>query len=492
MIAGGVGLILGVSALMFSPQLPLIILATVGVTLAALKRPEIALFGILTATSSIIFEEMLPLLNIGIGSLHVPDLILLTSLGVILIRWLVENNYKIIRTPLDLPLLVFYSMALLSTFVAVSQSSVEFEDARRAIREITYYMTFFVVTNLVREERQLHLLVRGFFLLATIVAVVMIAQYLVGESVHLLPGYVGTLQVSGKLYSGAIRVVPPGRSLILVSFITLISMLSIEKLTLRSIFIFIQWLLLGLALLLTFLRSFWVVIGVALLILAHLTKGQNRTRLIGWGLAVIIVISLVVLIAFNSPDSPAAKLLRGSFARLRTLATAQTLEESSLQWRYVENEYALAQIISHPLLGLGLGAQYRPFDPRLDFRGMGWDARGYIHNGHLWILMTTGFLGYISLMWLSIVSIIRGFRYWRHITDFQMRGIVLGFTLAYLGIIIAGIVNSVFVSWIWIPVIGIMMGINEVILRKVLLETLMVNQPNNNGLVKLSQDASSC
>jgi hypothetical protein len=47
-----------------------------------------------------------------------------------------------------------------------------------------------------------------------------------------------------------------------------------------------------------------------------------------------------------------------------------------------------------------------------------------------------------------------------------MRGVVLGFTLVYLAVLIAAVVNSTFTRWYWTPVIGIIMGINEVILRK--------------------------
>ena len=69
-------------------------------------------------------------------------------------------------------------------------------------------------------------------------------------------------------------------------------------------------------------------------------------------------------------------------------------------------------------------------------------------------------------MWLSLVFLMRGFRYWRGIPDDRMRGVVLGSTLAYLAVCIAAVANSSFMQWRWTPVIGIMMGINEVILRQ--------------------------
>jgi dipeptide/tripeptide permease len=44
---------------------------------------------------------------------------------------------------------------------------------------------------------------------------------------------------------------------------------------------------------------------------------------------------------------------------------------------------------------------------------------------------------------------------------------LLGFTLAYLGILIGSIVSPMIMTSWWTPVIGFILGINEVILTKV-------------------------
>jgi hypothetical protein len=69
-------------------------------------------------------------------------------------------------------------------------------------------------------------------------------------------------------------------------------------------------------------------------------------------------------------------------------------------------------------------------------------------------------------MGLSLAFLIRGFRYWRSIANDRMRGVVLGFSLVYLAVLIGAVVNSTFMQWAWTPVLGIMLGINEVILVK--------------------------
>lgn len=155
--------------------------------------------------------------------------------------------------------------------------------------------------------------------------------------------------------------------------------------------------------------------------------------------------------------------------RFSTLFNSNTFEGEgdTLGFRLIENEYAYAAIAQHPWLGMGMGFTYRPWDSRLDQSGnsAGNDFRRHIHNGHLWIMLQSGLLGYASLMWLSGVFLWRGLRNWRHIPDPKLRAMMLGFSLVYVAVMIAAIVNSSFTQWRWTPLLGMMMGINEGIQR---------------------------
>ncbi len=134
-----------------------------------------------------------------------------------------------------------------------------------------------------------------------------------------------------------------------------------------------------------------------------------------------------------------------------------------------------------------MGAIYRPWDSTLDFRdadGVDHDFRRHIHNGHLWILLQSGLLGYLSFVWLSLAFLMRGFTHWRSVPNDRMRSVVLGFTLAYLAVFIAAVANSSFMQWNWTPVIGIMMGINEVVLRQ-------VREDESSALISPFRSASS-
>jgi O-antigen ligase len=465
LLACGFGLIIGIACAWLSGLVVFGTLVIVLLGYATLKRPEIALLGILVATSSIIFEDQLPMVKVGI-SLHISDFLLLGSLGLILLRSMVEPDFKIVRTPLDWPLLIFIGLTLLSTFIAIYQSSVAVETARREIRILFYYLTFFIVTNLVRERRQLNFLSNSLFLLATFVAVIMMAQYFLGSSVTLLPGRVEALNTQGVIYADITRILPPGISLVLVAFVTTTCILILEKFKLAEWLKFIQIGLLGMAVLFTFLRSYWGALILVFSLLAFILQGDDRKKLIKWSMAAIIPVAMILLFISSIPDSGAAGLVSASRDRVTTIFTIKTFQgqDSSLNYRKIENEYALRQIVLHPLLGLGLGVLYRPLDSRLD-TGTD-DLRWFIHNGHFRILLDSGLLGYLAFMGLSLAFLFRGFQYWRKVSNDRLKGVVLGFTLIYLAVLIAATVNSPFANWSWTPVFGIIMGTNEVIILR--------------------------
>jgi O-antigen ligase len=433
----------------------------------------IALLGILIVTASIGFDERLPVLSVGV-TLQIPDILLLGLLGCVAIRWATVPDVRIVRTPLDLPLLVFYGVTLFSTLVAIVHSSLSPYDAIPRIRVFSYYLTFFVVTNLVRDRRQLNLLLNGIFVLATIVAAAMIAQYFLGDSVQLVERSQPGSMVAQDSFGASSRIAPPGLSIVMVTLVTSLCILVLDKVRPMALLRYGQCGLLAMAFLVTFLRSYWAGLIVVVLLMGVLVRGADRRRLIGWGLwglAVMIPAALVLsVVLVNVPDSRLVSMMEASWDRYSTLGRSGTFQggDDNVEFRKVEYSYAIPAIEANPVIGLGLGAAYRPLDPRLDGR----DADGLhdlsrlIHNGHLMVLLQSGLLGYLSLVWLSFAFLVRGLSGWRNIRSARMRAVVLGFSLVYLALCIAAVGNSTFMQWSWTPVIGIMMGVNEVIFRK--------------------------
>lgn len=463
------GLTLGAAFNRFPPIYILGGLVLAFLLFVILKRPEVALLGILVATSSIVYEDQLPRISLGI-SLHISDVLLLILFGIVFIRWLVEPNFRVVRTPIDLPLLIFFGVTILSTTIALYQSTVDVETVRRAFRIFSYYLTFFIVIQLIKERRQLDLLIRGIYFLAFIVAGAIVLQFLLGSTVQLLPGRVETLATGSTMYAEITRVLPPGWSVVLVSFLVLLCNMIVDR---HISFSWVRYGLLGLfgiAMIFTFLRSYWAALCMIFLIMAYLFKGQERTRFIGFGFVTLLIAAAFIAIVSYDPDSRTAKLLDASVDRFGSLFASGAFQgdDNSINWRLIENEYAIAAIKADPWIGLGLGFTYRPWESRIDqvdLTGTNYDFRKHIHNGHFWILLQSGLLGYLSLIWLSVTFVGRGLLHWRQVQDLKLRSIVLGFVLTYGVVFVAAVANSSFTQWRWTPILGIMMGINEIVIR---------------------------
>lgn len=249
----------------------------------------------------------------------------------------------------------------------------------------------------------------------------------------------------------------------------------------------IQWIALAVAVILTFNRNFWISAMLVLVIFGVVTDRQVRINLLKWSLVMIVLVSIVPLLAFFDPESEGALLLRSTFERMISVFSADTYENaydsnlstSSLNFRAIESEYALERLTPPPLLGIGMGAQYRPFDPTLDWEEF--DGRGYLHNAHLWILLKAGLLSYICLIVAFFISVRRGIKYYRYLHDPRMKAIVLGFSLSLIGILTSALVDPILTDLAWTPVFGVMIGITEVIYRDLSWSIAL----NEDSLVKL-------
>ena len=115
-------------------------------------------------------------------------------------------------------------------------------------------------------------------------------------------------------------------------------------------------------------------------------------------------------------------------------------------------------------MGLGLGADYRKWDKRIDYTLEQWDQFRYIHNAHLWLMLKTGILGYVLFFLTISMFLWRGTRAWFGNLPGYYKGIIISFSAAILGLIPCAIFNPVLEMPCWVTVIGIMLGIGEVIL----------------------------
>jgi O-antigen ligase len=422
-------------------------------------KPELGILAIVILVSSIIFEDALPLIPIRFGNFHIPDALLLLLLFVIPFNRIINKEFQLVKTPLDLPLLLFYLAALSAACLAILKYKLDFTETMKGLRPLTYYLLFFVVTNLIRSERQVRLLVKGLFCIGVGVGGAMLAQAIIGESVQLMPGRIEAVITSEKMY-GAIRVLPPGQSLVYVLFITGVCFIAYPETTLLKAWHFLLVLSTGVGVALTYNRSYWVACICCFTVFILFAGSQPRKRM----MVLFLICSFAVMAIYSgywlsNTRGRGGGTVSAVSDRFSSLFSGSRLDDS-MEWRKIENEYALPQIAKHPLIGIGLGNHYRP-----QFFYSGDTLTSYIHNGYLWLLLNVGLMGAAPFLWCYLAFIIRGFRNLKNVTDHYLRSLLTGFTLSVAGALLINVVNPMVMQKFSIVALSIILGLGEAIIR---------------------------
>jgi len=196
---------LGVATLWFSPLWVLGGVLAILFLIGMAYRPEFGLLAIVVVVGGLIDFERLPLLSMGRISFHITDLILLYLLALVLMKALFVPSFKVVRTPLDIPLIWFYFAVLLSAILGITLFSLDMNFVLRRVRALTYYLGFFCVTNLIRDRRQLIVLIGGLFVVAVLACLAMLIQALI-PSLYLVKTLTVTLVTAGREYAGVLRI----------------------------------------------------------------------------------------------------------------------------------------------------------------------------------------------------------------------------------------------------------------------------------------------
>jgi hypothetical protein len=136
--------------------------------------------------------------------------------------------------------------------------------------------------------------------------------------------------------------------------------------------------LLALGLAVQYGRGIWIAAAAGLLLSAFLYRGllaAVATSLV----SALAVAALLTGLSIEKPRIAEAMIERvgGIFEEVDRGA--------SLRWRFVENRDALHQIAQHPLLGVGIGGDYKAMDTH-SFD----DEMHYVHNGYLYFPLKLG------------------------------------------------------------------------------------------------------
>jgi hypothetical protein len=464
-LPSSLGLLVGLGLVLTSPLSAALLVAGCVATLIVVKSNHtnellVLAFLVLSSTTLEQFNVALPT---GLGTIYVTDILLWGSLGRLSLRALARPRATIVRTPLDVPLVMFCGVAMLSTCMSILQDTSTLKESLGPIRAVANYLVYFLVTHTIREDRQLKTLWTGMLLLGLLTAIAMCAQYVVGDSTTLLAGRVEVLDTEGTTFRGVTRMIPPGESLVFLCFIVAMVSAALERLSLVTGLRLLQWGVLAAGMVLTFKRHLFVAVALLFMMLVYVGRARDRARIVVLAAVVAAVtIATTLTLVAASPGSRWVGLSSAILYRVSTLVDGNTYDDphSSLRWRDFEYRYALPQVISNPLIGVGLATTYRPFVAGRDWLPDG-DYRRFVHNGHIALILRSGLVGYFCFMWLSATFVLRGLKYWRVVPAAGYQPLVLGLALAHIGVMVGSIVSPIVMNAGWTAVLGVAFATNE-------------------------------
>jgi O-antigen ligase len=425
-----------------------------------IKKPELSIIGIVIIIASVIDVNTLPLVPLGPGSLNVTDILVLVLLAMSFWRHLSTRvSHPATPSPVSRLLLLFMAYAVCTSIISIKYLGMDLNTVLRLFRVVSYYLLYFMITNLVTSKKQISFMMNALFCVAALVAATMLAQIVIGDSIQLIPGKQYRVDVLEQEVD-AMRLQPPGQTLLLACLITVMALITNLRsaLSLRSRYIYLL-VLLGTGVLLTYVRTYLLAIALVTCFYFVVAQPEVRRRLarfLIWG----VLLSALAAAGSSVAGGKFQTTVSAMSDRFLTLFAGKNLVQSnSLNDRQIENSYALNEIRQHPLLGIGLGQDYRP-----QIYGPEDDIAYYVHNVYLWLVLDFGFPGCLVFFLFYLTFLLRAFKSVRTQQDPYLRSVAAGALLMGVATLPMALVIPLFLEWHSIVVLSILIGLSESIL----------------------------
>lgn len=351
--------------------------------------------------------------------------ILLILLLVWIIKMILEKEIRLVRTPLDLPVLFLFSFGLLSLINAFHFDV----GLQELFTLLTYIILFYLIVNNLKTPRQMERILIPVFLAATLVSVEGILEnwglgVLVtrGERPPEIFSFLGNPNYIAQYL---ITVLPLSIALSLFANSKVKKTLSA---LISAILIFCLFLI--------FSRGAWLGFLVSLIFLGFILPLPRLNLPAKWVIPLLLIFIITIFYLALATQPFQQELFRKVPARI-------------INWKTT-----LLMIRARPILGSGIGNLYfvlpRYLLPQFhEILPMQRIAES--HNDYLHIWAETGIFGLLAFLWLIIAYFRRGFQRLRSKTGYQRTLIA-----AFMAVVLATLVQSFFSFNLHRPVSNLM------------------------------------
>lgn len=380
--------------------------------------------------------------TVQVWSITTVHLITLFMLTFWLIKMTVLGNFKLAKTPLDLPILLFLGITIITTLTSIYPYVSKIE----LYKIINYVLLYYLVVNNIKDKNQIKRIVILVVIVGTSLAIYGLYNYFNGiEKIYTLDKkhYLGMLTstyVNHNHIAGYFELaIPLAIGLILAKerllrrgkISRLSSAISGSVLPLAAAVIMI------IALIFTYSRGAWIsflgsmiVLGTIIALWLKTLRGWSKPR--KWGIFAVIALIIISATMFMPEDIK---------QRATTLLEFKggEFEDMSIQGRLIVNRNTLEMIKDYPILGSGPGTfnilypKYR--DPRLR------TFMNATHNDYLQYAEEMGLFGIGSFILLLVLFFKKNLNLIKNSQDKYLQGLTIGFLVSISAIAIHGLID---------------------------------------------------
>ncbi len=322
-------------------------------------------------------------------------------------------------TPLLIPILIFLSIAVISTIV----SAYKWISLNILANLFIYAAVYFLIVNNLKSEKQVRRLIAAILFTSLILGVYGLLQYfhILGLTPRYMQERISSTYYNSNHYGGYLAMIIP-----IPVALFLFSSLSWKTFLFATLSVL---LIINLA-----LSYSWgsVAFGVGAIFLIIMRIRVSKRKTLATAIA-IGVLAFFLLLGALAMLGPTPQLTQSTWAT-RYSRMAQ-IANPSLFVRLFMYRKTIPLVLDHPLLGSGLGMFRYAFTPyRPPQRTNFW---WFAHNDYLQISSEMGLIGLAAFLFLVITVWAKGFKALKSTSNFN-RAIILGTLAGILSILVHG------------------------------------------------------
>ena len=346
---------------------------------------------------------------------HLVEYLFFGLVGIWIIREIGSRSFRFVRTPFDVPLVLFLVWVLIGVATA-PDPAYSFVEWRKTLAKVL--MLYFVV-HAVTEERPVRQIVLAF---------------IGGACVHSLIGIIHFVTEGNQVFTMSVRAAGwTSASMWLSTYVVMslpflwLGATDTSSARRRGLYAVGSCLALA-ALFLALTRGAWV--ALAAQVIVFVTARSTRNGLMTAGVAVLFLSGFFAALALLGPLQ--GVLQQGEFTDMTTMAI-----------RFKTWGIAVRDIMAHPLTGLGYGLD--------TFSMVHPDAQEHryhthVHNTFLGRAVHTGIPGFLLFCWIFVAILNTAFRSWKRMPDQYAGRLALAVLLTTVGVMVRNLFDDMFLG----------------------------------------------